>query len=92
MKSHPRLNRMNIGLCNASRCDQKYVCGDDDGDDADGGHCLLISWMVAPTRPSNTLANTTAILGLGVDDDDHGVDDDDLGVDDDDHGVDDGDS
>ena len=84
MKSHPRLNRMNIGLCNASRCDQKYVCGDDDGDDndddADGGHCLLISWMVAPTRPSNTLANTTAILGLGVDDDHHGVDDDDNGV------------
>ena len=53
---------------------------------------MLISWAAAPTRASNTLANTTAILGLGVDDDDHGVDDDDHGVDDDDNGVGDGDS
>ena len=37
---------------------------------AHGGHCLLISWVVAPTRPSNTLANTTAILAEGDDEDD----------------------
>ena len=46
---------------------------------AHGGHCLLISWVVAPTRPSNTLANTTAILGEDDDEDD----DDDGDVDDD---------
>ena len=54
---------------------------DDDDDDmwAHGGHCLLISRVVAPTRPSNTLANTTAILAEGDDEDD----DDDGDVDDD---------
>ena len=49
----------------------QFVNDDDDDDNADvgeddddvhGGHCLLISWAGAPTRPSNTLANTTAIL------------------------------